>query len=1521
MIDKFEFLAAVNSLIKENRQTYLNFPKRIISDYNNENGSIKEYNGRQILELLQNADDANSKSVNIIFDKDERRLSIANVGEPFSVGGIQSLMLANLSTKNKKIFIGNKGLGFRSILSWADKIIIKTNNCTVEFSKEIAKKEFDLAVKTQSEKESLLAELGLTENTIPFPTLAIPKIDLDETPESSWTTIIEIYYKKEFEINIQLQLEDCKEEILLFLNNIETIKIDGVSDKQIVYIRVRLKENDLTYIQIRNKIWRIETMENFLPEHLQDKSKIEKESFNITVAFQDDLSDKYYKLFNYFPTKLSIYLPCIIHATFELNSSRDYINTSVKNEFIFEQLVDLLKKCSLNLARETEGKADWGPFKLLLPLSSTTDSPLIDAFYTNLKKLQDLLQVFPCVNGSYEDFGKVKYYDSAFSEWVKINDFKNHFPSLLIPEEKSIAENFLIGMRCYSQNEFTEIIDGVSKEIQEIKPRAELIAHLLQISLKQNRDEIYSILVNKENEVIDKVNVAFTPIIETEAEFKRPDFIHLDFINKDLYDVLVIKYKNEFKPKEPDSREFQRLFSKIANIQPYDSNAVITRIINGTKDKIRAVSNETALVYIKEMVQALFSTYKMLKYKDSNFSETCPLINSRNEIKDSGSLFLNSSFPSGVLTEKIFEGILTDQDYLAGVDLFEINNSDLMIKELFFIWLGVNKNFQHNVVNIFKNAYEVDPYLDFVFSTLKRPNPVTKYSFTGKGIGLLKETVYKLSNEKLIFFILKDDRIYQSLLGNITSDNLSYQYGQNYPFISGNASYISFQLKSLKRFDNYLVDNNEIPFINDFEFDYAAPMFKEYAIEYHDIDFVLGKLGAMRSFIELPTERVYELIKQCGDLEAEHKHTRWMYLQAFDHFRSPKMKATVSIEAETKLLAIRYGKKDYRPFQEVYYSDNSILPEKIIKELWVLDFPKRAGESQVAKYFGVKTFKELKVDIDDLSIKGHEENLPFNEWINRIKPLILTYRLSSLRKLEDKKEAAKAIKRSSIRIISNVDYTTDGVTFQKLGHDEFIINENQFLMSVEDFKNLEQCRDSSKFCNAFAEMMCILFKVNENKNNYISVFKDKVEFSKSLIKSDSLEEFLDEAYSLLGLSQNETGLWEVICKIKSIQLPENIENEDVLRKFLKIKFNYDLPDDYKLIDFDEYDNVLSFNFLKSICIEFKISIGEIKQQFQSFPGIKAWHLNRMTDFSRDIENRYSNTVWDNLSSENIVEQKTFINKRNKFRNWFNLYRWTDIELPPFILELDYMQILEKKVKSEFHVILCNSESPILILPIYQALLSKHDEIEKSFSEEQKSLLYFEGNIDEIKSYLANKNIMQFNEEDSIIITDSIFSIIEAKLSATIPTVIKGKGNNYMGSGAFDPNSEKVKRKAGKKAELKVRNSLVELYGRKNVQWVSGNSDEDKPNDALGYDFLYRKSETDEWCFLEVKSVTGNTFIISNNEFRVALKNKEKYHLALVKTEQIIIDKDFFKNLELENTYNSLNSSTIMRPCNFEVFFS
>jgi sugar-specific transcriptional regulator TrmB len=91
----------------------------MVAEYQRELETIKGYNGRQILELLQNCDDQSAKNVKIVVNTENGIFSIENDGESFSLEGYRSLFIANLSSKvNKQKYIGNKGLGFRSIINW-----------------------------------------------------------------------------------------------------------------------------------------------------------------------------------------------------------------------------------------------------------------------------------------------------------------------------------------------------------------------------------------------------------------------------------------------------------------------------------------------------------------------------------------------------------------------------------------------------------------------------------------------------------------------------------------------------------------------------------------------------------------------------------------------------------------------------------------------------------------------------------------------------------------------------------------------------------------------------------------------------------------------------------------------------------------------------------------------------------------------------------------------------------------------------------------------------------------------------------------------------------------------------------------------------------------------------------------------------------------------------------------------------------------------------------------------------------
>ncbi|WP_127136842.1 hypothetical protein [Flagellimonas oceanensis] len=78
---------AIKELIKGRRREYLQSPLRIVEDYNNENKNIDEYNGRQLLEMIQNANDEcdTQKPKKVLIKLEEESLIIANNGNPLAI--------------------------------------------------------------------------------------------------------------------------------------------------------------------------------------------------------------------------------------------------------------------------------------------------------------------------------------------------------------------------------------------------------------------------------------------------------------------------------------------------------------------------------------------------------------------------------------------------------------------------------------------------------------------------------------------------------------------------------------------------------------------------------------------------------------------------------------------------------------------------------------------------------------------------------------------------------------------------------------------------------------------------------------------------------------------------------------------------------------------------------------------------------------------------------------------------------------------------------------------------------------------------------------------------------------------------------------------------------------------------------------------------------------------------------------------------------------------------------------------
>lgn len=97
-----EWQAWVARKIEDRRQVFVTDPDEMVAAYVRETGTAQDYHGRELLELLQNADDAgedHSGEYRAAIVLTERGLCVANTGSAFSAAGVKSLMLTNNSPK------------------------------------------------------------------------------------------------------------------------------------------------------------------------------------------------------------------------------------------------------------------------------------------------------------------------------------------------------------------------------------------------------------------------------------------------------------------------------------------------------------------------------------------------------------------------------------------------------------------------------------------------------------------------------------------------------------------------------------------------------------------------------------------------------------------------------------------------------------------------------------------------------------------------------------------------------------------------------------------------------------------------------------------------------------------------------------------------------------------------------------------------------------------------------------------------------------------------------------------------------------------------------------------------------------------------------------------------------------------------------------------------------------------------------------------------------------------------------
>lgn len=1498
----------IEALINRYKKTYIDNPSVMISGFTQESQIVADYNGRQILELMQNADDAGSDIIYIEIDTTNQTLCISNKGDAFDLGGIESLMFPGISTKNKTEYIGNKGLGFRSILNWVDSVTILTREVSVSFSREHTEKFFnthldnEVSIKDRVKQERSKSKIA--NDTLPIATLAFPEIT-NEVADSQYTTQIKLVYNKNEEAAIEAQLSSIAEETLLFLPH--STKVVLVKNGQLVLDLNKSNEADGS-IRVGSKSWKLLTKTNLVFN--------EKVRFNYTIAWQDDLIDEG-MFYTYFPTDVATDLPCLIHGTFDLTNNRKELNKCNENEFILNHIAESLSEIANNYLKNEN--SDWRAYKFLSP-KNTNNRSFFKSFYNSIVVKRESNLCYPAVNEQYINRNRAVYYGNHFSDWVEENQLGVSFKQLIKSTKFDIEVN-PNDFQKYSSDEWIELAKNISSRILDHSQRAKLIKLLLDdCQLNFGDESKLPILIGQdytfEAGSFHENVFAYRAL---DQNLNLPEFANIRFINSDFYDELLNVFSQGITQKrennEDISRTLIRIIKPVVTLRQNDSNEVIRYIVSELNKQEQTADK------IRSLIHFLFNLFGENTGRKNKLAFDIPLLSRANQITNSTHLVFGDDYALGQHTELIFENVYDNNRYLASKDVFgfnEFENSDLAH---FFSWLGVQNYFIAKTNAI--STPITDSYFQFLFTDKKEDKPDNARNYNIELKAAIIENVVdleKLNPASLCLLLEKSPLLRRAINFNNEHDlnYLTYKYGNAYAKeLNTGYSYIYFQISKLIDFKQYtLSEDSEFEVLYK-KFDLESEFYKTNLTksEIESLKLTLKRLGVAESIDDITEDRLRSVLEKQENIFSEGRGSQNFYKKCLEFYLKQTDKVGINYcDQFYGRKGISTDKLELINKNELYYSDNYLLPRKILNNFYFVNLPKRAGEENVKSIFGVKLIKDELKSLEIIEQKPHQLSIDFNKYFQSLKPFILAYRIEVMKEKASKQLEAKSLKKLSIVLVTelSIKFNNDTITLEE---NEFIPIGETIYIKTGHKNNKSELLRTFEFCDAIAEVVCIAFKISSLKNTFRRVIKDGAHETSHILKTDEKEYLLTESRELLGINSNELDFWKKIFPDQALEI---IEAED-FHTHIETKMNMTLPEKISDVDFSNLGNKPGVLFLDWILEK---TDKELKQLIQPNT-LDLWHKENIDNVVRDYSQVFRLLLWQKANVGNVGLKKKFHQDHVKFNDASILdYFKSFIENYKYELYPDYKKELFEFANNEFLINLGGDVTSVMdienkytqIIQSYNIGIDLEDteKIINSNYPEVFSLLFFEGfeveiknTLDQLKTKVENDDSVGLHDTED----ESIVIISDSRIKATSPRVqSQGKPN---GDYAYTSQVSKKKALAGKKEENKV----IKALKKSGFEVIPVS----KTTDSKHYDLEYKKPGG-EWRFLEVKKDSGGYFFLSKEEKNTAINdaNARKYDIAIVSGNNIhIIECPFlFGSETFEN-----NSKFFAEPSDYVIHFN
>ncbi|KQX00765.1 sacsin N-terminal ATP-binding-like domain-containing protein [Flavobacterium sp. Root420] len=1371
------------------KKVYLLSPNRMFSEFKGEKENVKNYNNRQLLEMLQNADDAASeakKEKKVLIKLTGKKLIIANTGYGFSEEGLNSIFHSHLSPKEAmEGQIGKKGLGFRSILSWAKKVTIDSHDLCVGFSKDYSKKVlFELL---QNQKFKTAFEKLKNKEEFPISTLVCPEVegavvDYFEGKED-FDTIIQIdLLDNAIEQVIKQLSQDIDSEVLLFLNNLTSIYID-INGIQCSYKKENISKDILKIINtteesVTDNIWNIYNIEG--------KFEDIKRDYHLSVAWQNDFVQTKDVVYSYFRTKVPIQCKGIIHGSFELNADRNLIIDDEEdyNKKLTALIPYLLTEASEKIAQIENDNFNFKSVSFLQAdfqsLNHLADNKDLKNNILNLIKDKN---IFPVTSNQYikwdNDNKPVYFVEQIIPKYLN----PDQYPDLLLHTEDEFVLNFLENLG-YENYNVEVVIPSIAAHRKDINlPDYALLIKSIGNYIGKDTELLKTegVFFDNEKNLLSFDKPIFLP--NQGVKYNLPHELGIQIISNDLAAELLKVYQCS------DFKNLAEALSKY-NLKEFNFNEVVEALISHYSQH-----EEVSLDDVKNLHKTLFDIYKLEPHTDSNWKGTAiHIINKKNKIELANKLYFGKEY-GNPLAEEIYS---YDKAKLIASHLkFEIEALNTIKWKKYIEWLGVAYYPRKETVRV------KDDYADYVMKNYNYRNSVGDYTFK-KGYKQFKDTLtggygpvnvlsiddfdkilLNNTSESIINLIDKDLEIFNSIDKNIEPHSSLIYFDffntRNYRKINGSmmTSYIKWKLEHSTWLQTEAVIKTEpskcssAAYINE-EFsgliekpkvDYDVLKSKQ--VQREKVDYILSLVGVHKTINTLSPEMIYTILHKLPEIDPSGKKAKTIYNQIAVNYDEKALFKISTLDREYKnyMTSGRVFCKDGvdYPLNEVYYVNDKRYGETVIKQFNIIEIERRRGKDKIKKIFGVQPLDNI-----DLNVVGipevHTLNSKFELEIENFKPYVYV-----LRKEQDSGNEKNIIKNTKFQLVSNLTATLSISGQQKIFElDDFeylyIKKRNIIFIKVPIFfDEIIDLKESIFFCSTIAEVFSAILDVDAQRLQIRELFSKSASVRDELLRSETDDinlEKLNDARKKLGVISNpKIDFWKAFVKcFKNKTLNIKTDTDQAILEALMIHFPKNQELILNTIDFINYQD-LNEEVSAELIINLFKRTGITISQFNTFhyPSINISLL---------YEINFKEAVNDNLEKfKSILYDFCLANKlpKNRFLEMVNTY--LNLTSEPFN-EVNFDVISDlKTITNELFEIDLNAGGEIIDWSVLYALntekvweMVKTPDLDKKlfnqFIQESysiQSLLFFENEFPQIdvsfKTWLG-KNIAEKSDSNT-----------------------------------------------------------------------------------------------------------------------------------------------------------------------------